>query len=202
MATLLHLKSQGKIRHIGVSNFAPPSLRRAIACGEVVSNQVAYNLLFRAVEFEILPFCREHRIPILCYSPLMQGLLTGKFSSPDEVPPDRARTRHFSSARPRARHGEPGAEKETFAAIGHIRKVAERLGQPMAHLALAWLLAQPGVGAVLVGARNAEQARFNAQCSDLSLPPDALDELTRIAEPLKAALGPNPDMWQSTSRVM
>ena len=109
---LTELKQEGKIRAFGVSNFGPQDLSEAIGLSpEISSNQVPYNLLWRAVEYEIQPICEKHNIPILCYSPIMQGLLAGKFDSADEVPDDRARTRHYSGKRSQARHGEGGQEE-------------------------------------------------------------------------------------------
>ncbi len=97
------LRDEGKIRFAGVSNFGLESLFKSFSSDVApVSNQVAYNLLFRAPEWEILPFCRDHDISILPYCPIMQGLLSGKYNSPEAVPEDRARTRHFSSARTQA----------------------------------------------------------------------------------------------------
>jgi len=196
------LKAAGKILSYGVSNFGPRDLGDILATGcPIQSNQVAYNLLFRAVEYDIQPICVREGIGILCYSPMMQGLLTGKFASPDDVPADRARTRHYSCDRPDARHGEPGAEAETFAAIAAVREVAEGLGAPMADVSLAWLLAQDAVTCVIAGGRNAAQATANAAAADLVLPQDALDRLTAATEGLKQALGPNADMWQTESRI-
>lgn len=195
------LIAEGKVRAAGVSNWGPRDLDELLRSGRPASNQVSYSLLFRAIEYEILPRCREEQIAILCYMPLMQGLLAGKFASADEVPPGRARSRHFSGDRPQARHGEPGFEEETFAAVRAIREIADGLGAPMAQVAIAWDLAQPGVGSVITGIRNPEQARANAAAADFELPPDALEALTRVTEPLKCLLGPNADMWQSDSRI-
>jgi len=125
------LKTEGKIRSCGVSNFGPGDLGDLLATGHAIeSNQMAYNLLFRAIEHDIQPICVREGVGILCYSPMMQGLLTGKFASPDDVPSDRARTRHYSRERPDARHTGPGAEAETFAAIQAIREVAEGSASP------------------------------------------------------------------------
>jgi aryl-alcohol dehydrogenase-like predicted oxidoreductase len=126
----------------------------------------------------------------------MQGLLTGKFQSADDVPVDRARTRHYSSQRtPLSRHGGAGFEAETFAAIHAIQAVCDEIGHPMEHVALAWLLAQPAVTSVVAGARNARQMQSNAQAGDLILSEDVVMRLTEITDPLKALLGPDPDMW-------
>lgn len=195
------LIAEGKVRVGGVSNFGPRDLDELLASGHPDVNQLAYNLLFRAIEFEIQPLCVEQQISILCYSPLAQGLLTGKFATPDEVPAGRARTRHFSSQRELARHGESGAEAETFAAIAQIRAVAEELGVPMHHLALAWLLRQPGVACVLAGMRNRQQALDNIAAAELELPDEVVRRLSAVTEELKHKLGPNPDMWQGDSRI-
>jgi len=202
LGVMAELKAEGKIRSIGVSNFGPADLAEAVAAGvPLVTDQLAYSLLFRAIEFDILPVCEEHSIGVLCYSPMLQGLLTGKFATADNVPDDRARTRHFSTDRPDARHGEAGAEVEMFAAIAQVRRAAELVGAPMANVALAWLLAQEGVTAVLAGGRNADQARANVAAADVDLSPDILADLAAATDPLKQALGPNADMWQSESRI-
>jgi aryl-alcohol dehydrogenase-like predicted oxidoreductase len=202
LGTLDELKAEGKILSYGVSNFGPRDLGDLLATGRTVeTNQVAYNLLFRAIEYEIQPICAREGIGILCYSPMMQGLLTGKFACPADVPADRARTRHYSGERPEARHGDPGAEAETFAAVRAVREIAEGLGEPMANVSLAWLLAQEAVTCVIAGGRNAEQAKANTAAADLVLPQDAIGRLTEATEALKQTLGPNADMWQSESRI-
>jgi myo-inositol catabolism protein IolS len=197
LAAMEKLRDQGKIRFIGVSNFGPGDLNDLLAAGRAESNQVPYSLLFRAIEDQIVPLCIAHDIGILAYSPLLQGLLTGKFASVDEIPVERRRTRHFSTDQPMARHGEPGAEAEVFAALDAIRSVAESLDVTMAQLALAWVAHQPGVASVIAGARNPAQVRQNAAAADLRLSPQVVTALNRITEPVKARLGPNPDMWQA-----
>ncbi|NQU10211.1 aldo/keto reductase [bacterium] len=202
LAALDELRQQGKIRAYGVSNFGPHDLGTCLALGHpVTSDQVAYSLLFRAVEHELQPRCVREQVSILCYSPLLQGLLTGKFASPDDVPADRARTRHFAASRPHSQHGEPGAEPQTWAAIGRIRQIAAELGEPMADIAVAWLLAQPGVTATIVGARNADQARRNVRAADLVLEPGVLQRLAEATDPLKQILGGNLDLWLGASRL-
>ena len=104
------LRQAGKVRAVGVSNFGRTFLAESLDVGRVEANQLAYSLLWRAIEHEVQPICAADDIGILCYSPLCQGLLTGKFHTADDVPEGRARTRLFSSARPNARHDEPGCE--------------------------------------------------------------------------------------------
>ncbi len=194
------LKEEGKIRAYGVSNFGVKDMETCLSAGHIASNQVPYNLLWRAIEYEVLPFCVDHNVPVLCYSPIMQGLLAGKFSSADAVPEDRARTRHFSKDRPQVRHQEAGAEAETFAAIDAIRQIATEAGLAMEHLSLAWLLAQPGVASVIVGGRNAAQVRKNVQAASVRLSEEVIRQLNEATDPLKKKLGANPDLWQSNSR--
>jgi len=132
VGALQRLQEEGKIRAFGVSNFGVGDLGDLLALGPCTSNQLPYSLLWRAIEYGIQTVCVEHGISILTYSPMEQGLLTGKFGSADEVPDGRARTRFFSGDRPLARHGEAGHEQETFAAIHRIRAIADGAGLPMA----------------------------------------------------------------------
>ncbi|GAB4437661.1 MAG: aldo/keto reductase [Anaerolineae bacterium] len=195
------LQQQGKVRAVGVSNFGVRDLTDLLALGRCVTNQLPYSLLWRAIEFEIRQKCIDNDIGILCYSPLSQGLLTGKFASADDVPETRARTRFFSSERRLTRHGEDGCEAETFAAVSAIRRICAAIGAPMEQVALAWLLRQPGVTAVLAGARTPDQIRQNADAAQLHLSPDVVDALTAATDALKRRLGPNPDQYQSVARM-
>jgi len=202
--TLEKLKKAGKIREYAVSNFGVKDLAGVYDAGySVVSNQLCYNMLFRAIEHEIQPVCVEKNIGILCYSSLMQGLLTGKYASPDDVQPDRARTRHYSSDRPHARHSEPGQEDLTFSTVAKIKEIAEEIDQPMGDIALAWLLSRPAVASVIAGGRNSLQTQQNAVASELELSDDVLQRLDQVTEPLKEAMGTNPDMWnaEENSRI-
>lgn len=196
MAELEKLRDEGKIRAIGVSNFGVQDQPAMLAAGRFESNQLPYSLLWRAIEHGIQAQCVAEGISILPYSPLQQGLLTGKFASADEVPEGRARTRHFATTRPQARHGEPGAEAETFAAIDTLRAISQEISKPMNHIALAWLLYQPAVTSVLAGARTVDQVLDNAAAADLKLSDDVLRRLDEATAPLKARMGANVDMWQ------
>jgi aryl-alcohol dehydrogenase-like predicted oxidoreductase len=191
------LTQQGKVRHVGVSNFGPRDLASALEVAKPVSNQLPYSLLSRAIEYEVVPACVQAGVGVLCYSPLLWGLLAGTYTSADEVPDGRARSRHFSPARKLIRHQEAGCERETFEALASIRELAAQLGVSMSDLSVAWLLHQEGVSAVLAGIRRPDQATRNARAAELRLTPSVLAELARITEPVKRALGANPDLWQS-----
>jgi len=195
-ATLISLKSEGKIRSIGVSNFGVQQLSEAIATGAQIDvNQLCYNLLSRAIEVEILPLCLTHEIGILGYMPLLQGILTGKYRTADEIPPVHSRFRHFRGDRPTTTHGEEGAEEEMFEAIDGIRNLAAAERIPMSRLALAWAMAKPRITCVLVGTRNVSELEENVQAASLSLSPEIIDQLDQLTTPLLVKLGANADYF-------
>lgn len=201
IATLEALRAEGKIRSIGVSNHGVCQLDEVVWTGApVASNQVVYNLLTRAIEFEVVPACRKYGMSVIAYMPLMQGLLADRYGSPDEVPGFRARTRHFASDRAGARHGGPGHEALVFETLGRVRDVCRRLGRPMAEVALGWVMNSRTVASVLVGGRKPEQLLRNLAAAESPLPPDAVAELDAITRPLKDAMGPNIDLWQEGAR--
>lgn len=194
------LRQDGKIRCFGVSNFGQGDLTELLAQGRAEVNQLPYNLLWRVIERDIVPLCLRHDIGVACYSPLAQGLLTGKFATLADVPDGRARTRHFSSQRSGTRHGDAGQELATTAALQAIRAIADELGCLMGELALAWLIQQPAVATVIAGARNARQMEQNARAMNRVLSADVIQRLNHATDALKNAFGSNPDMWQSASR--
>ncbi len=201
MTELLKLKDSGKIRSIGVCNFGVVDLTDILASGEIVTDQLPYNLLWRPIEVEILPKCRENNIGLICYSPLAQGLLTGRYASADEVPDGLSRSRLFSGSRPLAIHEEDGCETEVFEAIEGVKAVADRLGEHPAKVSLAWVRAQQGITSLLVGARSPEELDLNIPAFEYQLSADVEAELTAITEPVKNHLGSNTDMWHGTNRM-
>ena len=201
MAELLKLQDSGKVRALGVCNFGVRDLTDILECGAIVTNQLPYNLLWRALEFAIKPTCVANNVGIICYSPLQQGLLTGRYATPDDVPSGLSRTRHFNKDREQAIHGEEGCEEETFSTIASVLKIAEEVGEHPAKVSLAWLLAQEGVTSLLVGARNAGEVALNIPTFDYDLPTDAANALSAATENLKHTLGENADFWQSPSRM-
>lgn len=198
---LENLVTAGKVRALGVANFAIEDLSDLIGVGQPEANQLPYSLLWRAIEFEILALCRERAIGLICYSPLAQGLLTGRYAKADEVPDGLARTRWYASTRPLANHDEPGCEEAVFRAIAGIREVSEQVDAPMASVALAWARQQNGVTSFLVGARHPEELERNLPSLVLELDAGTTAELERLTQPIKDAIGRNPDMWMSNSRM-
>ncbi len=195
MSALQDLQREGKIRVIGVSNFGKLDMPDMLRHGRYDANQLPYSLLWRAIEFDIQPRCVEEEIGILPYSPLNQALLTGRYRNADEMPYSRTRTRHFRPDRRDSRHGSPGYEAETFAAVEAIREICADIGREMVHVALAWLLHKPAVTSVLAGARNRQQVESNVIAGNLSLSAETMRRLDDATAELKAKFGPDPDMW-------
>ncbi len=198
-ATLIDLQSEGKIRSIGISNHGVQQMRDVLATGaQIELNQLHYNLLSRAIEVEIVPMCLRENIGIVAYMPLLQGLLTGKYNMVEDIPAPRRRTRHFRS-RDQARHGEPGAEQEVFDALAGLRTITQDTSISMTHLALAWVMAKPGVTSVLVGARSPEQVAQNVAAADVDMTPELMQRLDELSQPVFDALGANADYWEGTA---
>lgn len=198
---LQRLKEQGKIRAIGVSNFAVQDLTELLSLSECVVDQLPFSLLWRAIEHEIQPLCRKNDVGIVCYSPLAQGLLTGRYSNADEVPEGIAQSRWYSGTRPATNHDEAGVEAEVFEALAELRVIADELGMPMATMALAWVRAQPGVTSFLVGARKPEELGWNLPVLDTTLDDATLKRLSAATDTIKQKLGTNPDMWLVPGRM-
>lgn len=200
LQAVTRLREAGKIRAFGVSNYGVRDLSEILRYGDVASNQLPYSLLFRAIEYDVQPLCVQKNVGMLCYSTLLHGLLTGKYHTPADVPDGRARTRHFSSSRPQTRHGEAGCEREVFEAIEQIRQAAADIGHPMSLVSVSWVLHQPGVASVIVGARQPEQISQMAAATELMLDSQTIQRLNTASEQLKNVMGPNPDMWMAKSR--
>jgi len=155
-AELTKLVDQGKVRYVGCSNFAAWQLCKALwkadvgGAGRLESIQPNYNLVIRDIEKELLPLCADQEIGVITYSPLGAGFLTGKHRR-DEAPPDGSRFAMMPGHQPIYYH-ETG-----WRVMEGLRSVAEETGHSMSDLALAWVIGQPGVTSVLVGARKIEQ---------------------------------------------
>jgi len=198
-AALETLRRQGKIRHIGVSNFGPARLDEAVRlCPDLVVNQVPYSLLTRAVELEVLPRCRRLGLGAIGYMTLLQGVLSDLYPELNAVPPHQRRTRHFSAAAsPLARHGEAGAEAETGAALSAIRAIAAECGMSTAEIATRWALAGPGITCCLVGVRSARRLEDNVRAAAEPLAPDIRERLNAATRPLLEKLGDSFDYYES-----
>jgi aryl-alcohol dehydrogenase-like predicted oxidoreductase len=174
METLNELVEKGKIRYIGVSNFSVEQMEEARKYANVVSLQSLYNLLQRDVEKAEYPYTEKNEMGFIPYSPLAQGLLTGKFNTQTTLPPDDVR-RQFNPL------FQEGRFEENLKKVEKIRTVAERYNKPTAQVAVNWLLAKPAVTTVITGAKNKEQILQNIASSEWKLTREdvaRLDNLT------------------------
>jgi aryl-alcohol dehydrogenase-like predicted oxidoreductase len=147
-AFLGQLLQQGKIRAIGVSNFSPEQMDRFRQVAPLHTAQPPYNLFERQIEAEVLPYCREHGIHTLVYSPLCRGLLSGRMTPQTTFPPGDMR------AGIDPKFVEPRYSQYLKAAEALSRFAQDRYGKTLAQLAVRWLLDQPGVSVALWGARK------------------------------------------------
>jgi len=166
MATLVELKEEGKIRAVGVSNATIEQIDEYREVGPIDTDQERYSLLDRRMEAEQLPYCGQHNLGFLAYSPIGQGLLSGKVTVDREFPEGDLR-------RGNARFSVENRQK-VLAMLDEWNPIAEAHDATCAQIAVAWALAQPGLTHALVGARNPDQARENAAAGDLELSPEEL----------------------------
>jgi aryl-alcohol dehydrogenase-like predicted oxidoreductase len=156
MAVMQELVTAGKVRHVGICNYAGEQVRRAHAALPALATlQSPYNMLRHELETETFPYCVHHGIGIIPYWPLEQGVLAGRH------PPE----------------GAAPALRAKAAVVAGLRPIAERLGRPLAQLALAWLLARPGVAAVIPGASRHDQLAENVGVGDWNLTPSEVQEI-------------------------
>lgn len=171
MAAMDKLRGQGKIRAIGVSNYDVKWLSGAVAAAPVASNQPPYSLIQRKIEEELVPFCQRMEVALIVYSPLERGLLTGKVTPEREFPPGDHRAGHkFFSRENRVRVQE---------SLRLIQPIADKYGMSLTQLVINWTIHQPGITAALVGARNGEQARHNAQAAGYKVSAEELEQVRR-----------------------
>ena len=172
MRAMEKLHAEGKIRAIGVSNFAVRDLEEARAClskSDIVSDQLQYSLIRREIEEEDLPYCKREGIRIIAWSPLAQGALSGKYSS-QKVP-----TRDVRKTNPIFERKNLSRMKGLLLAMS---KIATRNRCTMSQVALAWLMKDPDV-VPIPGAKTADQAEENAGAVGVELSVDDLDSLDR-----------------------
>ncbi|ACZ42229.1 aldo/keto reductase [Thermobaculum terrenum ATCC BAA-798] len=173
-STLAELQQEGKVRYIGVSNFSVEQMQRAMRIAPISSLQPPYNLLNRSIEKEILPFCQEHNIGVIAYSPMASGLLTGKVTAEwvRNLPDDDWRKRSPEFNEPRLSRNLKLVEK--------LREIGSRHGKSPAEVAIAWVLRHPAVTGAIVGARRPDQVEGIIGAADFRLSQEELDEIEQF----------------------
>ena len=200
LAALLKAQQQGIIREIGVSNFGIGTLEIARECGvNIVANEFGYNLISRGMEKEILPYCRERSIGVFAYSPLMQGVLTGKYRTITDIPPSRRRTVHYSKmGNPDSNHGGEGADAEIETLLAGMKSLSEKTGISCGTLAISWLCYQEGVSCVIAGCRSVQQLLENMASIETELPAETVNELTSLSQPVFDKIGHYLDLYRGS----
>jgi aryl-alcohol dehydrogenase-like predicted oxidoreductase len=200
-AALEELKKEGKIRHIGVSNYGIKQLKEAASfCSEIEADEMPYNIISRAIEAEIMPYCAERGIEIICSMTLQQGVLAGIYRTAEDVPPPQAHSRHFAQERGKgiSRHYEAGAEEEVFRTVALLRELSADLGVSTAQLSVAWVLANPRIACALIGSRNEKELDENIRASEMKLPDEVLAKINEESLEVLKKLGNNPDYYENS----
>jgi aryl-alcohol dehydrogenase-like predicted oxidoreductase len=174
MGELLKLKEEGKIRAIGISNFAVKMMNEFMKHGEIASSQPEYNLLKRKIEGEELLFCWKNKISVLAYSPIAQGLLSGKVTVDRKFGP--LDIRNYSSM-----FSKPHRQK-VLDALEKVRPIAEKHNATLAQLAINWIFSEPSVTSAIVGARNVQQVEENVGALSFSLTDSESQKIREVFE--------------------
>lgn len=174
----------GKAHYIGVSEWRAEQIRAAHELARelrvpLVSSQPQYSMLWRIIEAEVIPACEELGIGQVVWSPIAQGVLTGKYL-PGQPPPDGSRATDGTGTRMIGRF----LSAETLTAVQRLRPLADEAGLTMAQLAVAWVLQHPNVSSAIVGASRPEQVRETAQASGVRLEPELLKAIDEALDPV------------------
>lgn len=172
------LVTQGKVLYIGVSEWTAAQMAEAheiasrYLLDRIVVNQPMYNMFERSIEEEIIPFGEQKGIGQVVFSPLAQGLLTGKYNSASELP-ENSRAAKLDFVR-------EGITEDKITKVKQLGRIAEELGLSMSQLAIAWILRQKNVASALVGASRPQQVAENVKASGIQLSADVLQQIEYI----------------------
>jgi len=171
MAALTEAVAQGKTRYIGFSEWSPAQIRAALALSgaRFVSSQPQYSLLRRDPEAEVFPLCAKEGIGQIVWSPLAQGVLTGKYLPGQPPPKDSRAASATMGGFFQGRFGD-----DVLAGVQRLKPIATELGLTMSQLALAWVLRRPEVSSAIIGATRPAQVEENAGASGVTLDPAIL----------------------------
>jgi aryl-alcohol dehydrogenase-like predicted oxidoreductase len=172
------LVRQGKVLYAGISEWQPGQIKAAVDYADehdlnrIVSSQPQYNMIWRVIEKEIIPLCEDAGIGQVVWSPLAQGVLTGKYLPGEPLPPD------SRGADERASGPIQGyLQEDTLRTVQGLRPIAEQAGMSLAQMAIAWVLRQPNVTSAITGATRPEQVDENVKASEKKLDRATLDAI-------------------------
>ncbi|GAA2211149.1 aldo/keto reductase family protein [Nonomuraea monospora] len=195
LKTFDDLVRQGKVLYVGVSEWTADQIARALKIADemgfdrIVSNQPQYSALWRVIESEIVPLCEQEGVGQIVWSPIGQGVLTGKYL-PGQQPPEGSRATDKSGSAMIARF----MNDDVLTRVQELKPIAADLGLSMAQLAIAWVLQNPNVSSAIVGASRPEQVRDNVKAAGVKLEADVLK---RIDDVLGSAVERDPAKTQS-----
>jgi aryl-alcohol dehydrogenase-like predicted oxidoreductase len=175
MEALTEVCEQGKVRALGFSEWTIEQIQAGLdvpGARKWVSSQPQYNMIWRAPEAELIPFCAEHGISQIVWSPLAQGVLAGKYR-PGEQPPSDSRAASDAMGWAMDRY----MSDDVLEAVQRLVPIAEAAGLSMVHLALAWVLREQNIASAIIGASRPEQVHSNAAASGIELSPDTLEAI-------------------------
>ena len=183
-STMGALVDEGKVRHIGLSNFTVDDLETCEAIRHVDTFQPQLNLLVRDALAETIPWCASHDTGVIVYSPMRSGLLSGRFTA------ERAANLPDDDWRKTSDDFQPPKLDLNLQLVDRLKPIADRLGATLPELAIAWTLAQPGVTGAIVGARTPEQVDGWVDSADTDLQEKDLEEITQALAETGAGEGP------------
>jgi len=185
MHALSEVVRQGKARYIGFSEWTADQIAAALAIPGVekfVSSQPQYSMLWRLPEEGVIPVSAKNGISQIVWSPLAQGVLTGKYQPGQPAPADsRAASPEMNTF-----FGGDLRNDDLLTAVQELKPIAAQLGISMAQMALAWVLKEPNVASAIIGASKPQQVDDNAAASGVIIPQDALDNIDHVLGPLLA----------------
>jgi aryl-alcohol dehydrogenase-like predicted oxidoreductase len=173
-ATLAELQSEGKVRWIGVSNYSVAQMQQAEAIAPISSLQPPYSLIRPEVETNILPYCQEHNIGVIVYSPMYSGLLSGKMT------PERIRNMPADDWRQRDPEFQMPRLERNLRLVATLSEIGNRHGVEPGVVAIAWTLRHPGVTGAIVGARRPAQVEGIFPSATFRLSPQEIEQLDGI----------------------
>jgi aryl-alcohol dehydrogenase-like predicted oxidoreductase len=173
-STLAELKKEGKVRHIGVSNFSVEQLRRAEKIAPVETLQPPYSLVNRSVAAEILPYCREQNIGVIVYSPMASGLLTGRMNQ------ERVAQMNEKDWRKNNREYQGERLERNLKLANQLTRIGQEHGVSAGVVAVAWTLHNPAVTAAIVGSRHPDQISELAPAASFRLSDDEFRQIEQF----------------------
>jgi aryl-alcohol dehydrogenase-like predicted oxidoreductase len=186
MRTFDDLVRRGKVLYIGVSEWRAEEIERALKIADemgldrIVSNQPQYSMLWRVIEGEVVPLCEREGVGQIVWSPIGQGVLTGKYKPGQPLPEGSRATDSKGGADMISRY----MDDDLLTRVQELRPIADDLGLSMAQLAIAWTLQNPNVAAAIVGASRPEQVVDNARAAGVKLDADVLKRIDDVLGPV------------------